>query len=144
MRAESKNTNAKAKKIKAAPPSKAKSPATPHADVPTLVVRKSQVRVPGSTRVHLSHLEQIGGKSNDMVVITSGKKSVALHAFADDLVPKNTIVLRSPAMQRLGIEEGDKVVMSSYTTGGKAVRQAFHSAGVRMGRRMDLIDEESN
>ena len=114
----------------------------PAFDERSLTVKASHVRVGGAVRVNTSVLDAIGVSPRGIAEVGFGEKSVALHLFGDRHVPARAIMLRPPDMKRLGVKEGETVVLRSYVKGGAAVRGAFRRAGSRLSRRLDLSEEE--
>lgn len=77
-----------------------------------LKVKKSSVKFEGSMRVHESILEKLGCEEKDQVVLMKddGKK-ILNTIFADELVEKDTVILRTETMEDLDVEEGDEVTL---------------------------------
>ena len=117
-------------------------PAAPSGAGLPLTVRRSHVRIAGATRVNDAILAKLGGARKDLVVVAHDKRSVALHVFADPMVPKGSISLRTPAMQRLGVKEGEQVTLLPYTTAREVVGTSLRRAAKRLGRKMDVEDDE--
>ena len=108
-----------------------------------LTVRTSHIRVPGTVRVNESVRADLGVENRETVAVHHGRKSVALHLFGDRHVAPGHVVLRRPDMERLGVRDGESVVLVSYPKGRAALKGAFSRVGARLGRRLDLTDVES-
>lgn len=100
------------------------------------VVRQSHVASGGTVRVNETVSSELGLAPNAMVEVVFGRKSVAVHLYADGQVEPGQIVLRPEDMHRLGVSEGDQVRMKSYTTAYAATRESFRNVGRRIERRL--------
>ncbi|MGM0405931.1 MAG: hypothetical protein ACQEQM_07310 [Thermoplasmatota archaeon] len=77
-----------------------------------LKVKKSSVRFEGSIRVHDSILEKLGCDEKDQIVLMNDEEKKILNTiYADELVAKDTVILRAEAMDDLDVKEGDEVTL---------------------------------
>ena len=77
-----------------------------------LKVKESSVRFEGSMRVHDSILEKLGCEEKDQVVLMNDEEKQILNTiYADELVAKDTVILRTEAMEDLDVKEGDEVTL---------------------------------
>jgi antitoxin component of MazEF toxin-antitoxin module len=73
------------------------------------VVKESPIRFGGSVRVHDSVLTKLGCEAKDQIVLMKDEKKILRTIFADALVAKNTVVLRTKAMKDLDVKDGDEI-----------------------------------
>ena len=106
-----------------------------------LTVRRSHVRVAGSTRIHESVLNELGVGKGDVVDVGFGARHLALHLYADPHVRPDHIVLRHPDLERLGAHEGDQVRVRPHLRSWDALRRRTARIGQRVAKRLDLTDE---
>ena len=106
-----------------------------------LTVRRSRVRLAGSTRIHESVLSELGLDKGDVVDVGFGPRHLALHLYADAHVRPDHIVLRHPDLERLGAHEGDRVRVRPHVRSWAALRRGTAKIGHRLAKRLDLDDE---
>ncbi len=77
-----------------------------------LKVKESPVRFGGSVRVHDSVLKKLGSEEKDQIVLMNDDEKEILNTiYADDLVAKDTVILRTDAMEDLEVKEGDEITL---------------------------------
>ena len=76
-----------------------------------LTVKKSPVRFGGSARVHDSVLKKLNCEEKEQIVLINDEKKILQTIFADETVTEGAVMLRSEAMKKLGVEEGDKITL---------------------------------
>lgn len=77
-----------------------------------LKVKESPVRFGGSVRVHDSILTKLGCEEKDQIVLMNDDEKQILNTiYADDLVAKDTVILRTEAMEDLDVKEGDEITL---------------------------------
>ncbi len=77
-----------------------------------LKVKKSPIRFEGSVRVHDSILNKLGCEEKDQIVLMNDDDKQILNTiYADELVAKDTVILRTEAMEDLDVKEGDEVTL---------------------------------
>jgi antitoxin component of MazEF toxin-antitoxin module len=74
-----------------------------------LVVKESPIRFGGSVRVHDSVIAKLGCEVKDQIVLMKDEKKILRTIFADNLVAKNTVILRTKAMKDLDVKDGDEI-----------------------------------
>ncbi|MEF8873338.1 MAG: hypothetical protein V5A88_01560 [Candidatus Thermoplasmatota archaeon] len=79
-----------------------------------LEVKKSTIDKKGRTRMSKKAFESLELQPGDEIVVSSKEKSITLAAFTDDLVEEGTIHLRKGDIERLGVEEKNKVLVSLH------------------------------
>jgi len=77
-----------------------------------LKVKKSPIRIGGSIRVHDSILKELGCEEKDQVVLMNDDDKQILNTiYADELVAKDTVILRTESMKDLDVKEGDEITL---------------------------------
>ncbi|MFO8109763.1 MAG: hypothetical protein R6U17_04475 [Thermoplasmata archaeon] len=77
-----------------------------------LKVKESPIRFEGSVRVHDSILEELGCEEKDQIVLMNDDEKQILNTiYSDDLVAKDTVILRTEAMKDLDVKEGDEITL---------------------------------
>ena len=108
-----------------------------------LTVRQSHIRTGGTTRIHETVRAEMGFDHRALVEVSYGERSVAVHLFADHHVPVDQIVLRRPDMDRLGVPEGEQVVIRPLKRGRAAMRDAFGRFNARLEAGFRRSDTDS-
>ena len=77
-----------------------------------LKVKESPIRFDGSVRIHDSILTKLGCEEKDQIVLMNDdEKKILETVFADSLVAKDTVILRTKAMEDLDVKEGDEIIL---------------------------------
>ncbi len=79
-----------------------------------LTVEPSVISIGGSARVQKSALQGLGIDDGGLAVIRSEKKDVLLNVFPDGMLDDGIIKLRKVDMDKLSVQEGDKVKMMAH------------------------------
>ena len=126
-------------------PEESQSAAPQPTDTPecVLTVRRSRVRVGGTARVHESVRQALGVEKRDRVEVKNGTKSVAVHLFSDDHADPKEVVLRTPDMKRLQVDEGAQVELFPWRSGREALGGSVKRFADRVARRLDLVEPET-
>ena len=78
-----------------------------------LTVMKSPIKVDGTCRVPESVLPVIGMEEKAQLAIHYEGESILCTMFADHLIPDGAIKLRAADMERLGVKDGESVIVGS-------------------------------
>ena len=80
-----------------------------------LIVVESRITRGGIARVNKRVLDAMKLANGDHVVVKYGKKSILVKIIGDNLIDEGEISLRAKDRKRLGVREGDYVVVSRYS-----------------------------
>jgi hypothetical protein len=94
-----------------------------------LKVKKSPISGSGIARVHLSIIELPEFSEGKVVSVETEKVKRVLRLVADKMMDKGRISLRARDMEKLGVREGDKVVLMPVKSVGKRIGERFKFLG---------------
>lgn len=79
-----------------------------------LTVQKSPVKFGGRARINKDVLEKLDITKGDTILVRSKSKDILVSLYYDGFMKDKNIKLREEDMKKLGVEEGDKVVIKEH------------------------------
>ena len=70
----------------------------------------------GVARIHESYVKDIDEDDIKTVMLRKDDRKVAVKLVSDSRAPKNVVTLRKGDMDKLGIEDGEEIVITPYTS----------------------------
>lgn len=79
-----------------------------------LSAEESPVSMGGRARISMGNLKALGITEGSKVVISSERKDILVNVYSDELVEEDCIIIRGDDIQKLSIEEGEKVRIRTH------------------------------
>ncbi|MBN1539760.1 MAG: hypothetical protein JW939_06410 [Candidatus Thermoplasmatota archaeon] len=98
----------------------------------------------GIARVHSSHMDMFSDQETGMVVIRNGKKRTVVKIVGDRFAPANMIILRAGDMERLDVNEGDKVDIEPYQKLSGELKETWQKFVSRFKKKDKEEDKEGD
>ena len=80
-----------------------------------LIVVESRITRGGIARINKRVLSDLGLTNGDHIVVKHGNKTILVRVVGDSLIDEGEISLRAKDRKKLGVKEGDLVVVSKYS-----------------------------
>jgi len=94
-----------------------------------LKVKKSPISGSGIARVHISIIELPEFSEGKVISVETDREKRILRLVADKMMEKGRISLRVKDMEKLGVREGERVVLKPVKSVGKRIGEKFGFLG---------------
>ncbi len=108
-----------------------------------LNVVKSKIKAPGGiARINDDVLPHLKVEKGSDIELYTKEKAIIVQLTADGLMEKDKISLRMPDMEKLGVEENEKVYLRAHETIGDALGELKEKIVKKVKRKDEDEDEE--